>query len=453
MLISLDQIKINNKKTTKTKFTDRNSGTNSVAFLGQKNKSDNISGFSRAAFIASALAAIGGLTLLAFKVQKINSTRINNIADDSYKTLLVQGLKDKFNMDIKKEQLQSVMGADEFRETIKKYSPEDFSLGNPLSKDSKEFFKNVTEGKFRVTLHNHSTFSDGLMSPQNFIDMASQYADKVAKKLSQSDTRPPFIIALTDHDDVDGCKEIIKIIAQNPEKYKNLKFVAGAELIVRKGNTHFDLTALGVNPFDENLNKYLNNLKMNRTNSAQKFISQANELTGQNITLEQLEKTGYNGKNILGNKSGIVYLVDVMGAYRKNSDKKYSESIRNLFNKNRVSYQDTLEVDFVIDAVKNSKAVLALTHPAKSFKEFNEAWYEGLLKDLKNKGVSGIEANHQYTFEHYRDIKDLDKTNSFSREFAQKNDIFLSGGTDSHFTNIFGHHHKLNDGTLNEFLS
>lgn len=452
MLVSLGQNKVNKLKA----FNPQPKKGLNVKFVGNSTYKNNslepspkLSTLKKIALIATTTLAMGGLAFVVLKNKKISP---NQFKDNRYKDFLIKGLKEKFNINVKNENLKSVMGADEFKNTIKKYSPEDFSIGNHLSNDPKEVFKNVIDGKFRVTLHNHSNFSDGRLSAQEFIDMAAQYADKVAKKLPETDKRPPFIIALTDHDNFDGCQEIIKIISQNPEKYKNLKFVAGSELSVKKDGKHFDLTALGVNPFDKNLNKYVNDIKANRTNSAKNFITDINELTNQNITLEQVVEVGRKGKKTLENKSGVVYLVDTMKVLKKISAPKHSEQIDRLFNQSKVSYKDTPDFELAIDVSKKANGVLSLTHPARSFRNVDENYFKGLLQDLKNKGISGIEANYQYTSTHHEQIGSIGKINDLSNEFIKNNDMFASGGTDSHGANIFGHHHKVDDELLKKFL-
>lgn len=413
---------------------------------------------SKILLITAGAVALGIAAVAIFRNKNKKTSPISfeghpqKLAADEYKNIMVKGLKNKFNIDINPGSLKSIMGATEFREVIKKYSPEDFSLGNPKSQEHKDFFKNVIDGKFRISLHSHSVFSDGHMTPQNFIDMAAKYADKVAKKLPKEDTKPAFIIALTDHDNFEGCQEVVKIIAENPEKYKNLKFVPGAELSVREGDKHFDLTALGVNPFDENLNKYTEELKNKRAKSAQHFIKRVNDITGQDLKLEDLEKIDYKGKKTLHNRSGVVYIRNVMKAVLGKSDANHHGQIKNIFKERNYSDRDIPDIGNAIGIVKNAGGTLALTHPAKSFPNCNINWYKGLLQNLKNKGVSGIEANQQYTFQHYQEIRNLEEINSISRDFAKNNDMFISGGTDSHKQDIFSHHHKIDNELLNSFF-
>lgn len=375
-----------------------------------------------------------------------------NEKTNQYRELIAKGLKNKFGIDIKSRNLKSILGIEEFRDLIKKYSPSDFSLGNPRSEDPKDFFKNVTECKFRISLHSHSVFSDGRLTPQEFIDMSVKYADKVARKLPKEDAKPPFVIALTDHDNFEGCQEIIKIIAQSPKKYKNLKFVSGAELSVKDGHNHFDLTALCVNPFDENLTKYVNDLKNSRANSAREFIWRINLDTGTNLNIEEIEKNGSKEKKTLQNRSGVVYSYDMLNAILNQVNDKHHDHIKHLFNTNNYSDRNTPSMDVIIDVVKKASGESSLTHPARSFPNCNLNWYQEFLQHLKNKGVIGIEANHQYTFDHHKKIGNLEQINSVSREFAKNNDMFVSGGTDSHEYDIFGHHHKISNELLKSFL-
>ena len=396
-------------------------------------------------------------TVLIFKNRKVkpsDTTSDNSVIAKAtdYTNLVSKGLKEKFGIDAKPKSLASIMGGEEFKNVIKKYTSEDFALGNPKNKDLKDFFKNAVDGKFRISLHSHSVFSDGRLTPQEFIDMAAKYADKVAKKLPKDDTRPPFIVALTDHDNFEGCQEIVKIIAQNPEKYKNLKFVSGAEMSVKDGSNHFDLTALGVNPFDENLTRHTEDLKAKRANSANRFIKHVNEITGQKLTLEELENTDYKGKKTLQNRSGVVYIRNLMKTVLKRIPEVHHENVKNIFKSKGYSDRDIPQMEDVIRVVKKAGGELSLTHPAKSFPNSDIGWFKGFLQHLKDKGVSGIEANHQYTHEHYSEISNLEQINTVSREFAQTNGMFLSGGTDSHKYDIFGHHHKISDELLKSFL-
>jgi len=404
-----------------------------------------------------------------------SGTVTNNILDIKYKKALVEGLKTKFGITTKVENLSSIVGPEEFSALIKKYEPEHFKraavdvIPNGSKEDYKnlsleeleKFYKNIIDGKFRVCLHTHTNCSDGKATPQEFLDCAVRYADKIARK-NPKDGLPPFMIALTDHDTVDGCQEIIKIIAENPKKYKNLKFVAGAELSVKYKDMNFDLTGLALNPFDKNLVKTLNDLKDARENTIREFIKRQNALYGTHCTLEEiveaqrLKSVNKKGKTTLQNRAGVVY---VRHALREIGKRIHNDGHYYLDNGYDLWKKDILSVDEVIQTVKNADGFTSLTHPIKSFWKYMG---DDFLDELRLKGVSGIESRHQYTPSDYYKLRDYNNSyltpgelerfiNNKYEEYAKKHGMFLSGGTDSHEVQIFSREPAI-DGELLEKL-
>ena len=85
---------------------------------------------------------------------------------------------------------------------------------------------------FRMNLHMHSVFSDGSLSIENYLEKGQIYADLTAKKNGDLDRIPPLTLALTDHDEIGGHSNILKILINNPEKYKNLRIVGKIKVII-----------------------------------------------------------------------------------------------------------------------------------------------------------------------------------------------------------------------------
>lgn len=168
--------------------------------------------------------------------------------------------------------LNSIIGASELKKLLNELTPEDFNIGKNL-----EGAKNMT---FRVNLHNHTNFSDGKMTVEEFLDQARKYADRIAENIPK-DNKPPFIIAITDHDTMDGCKEALKIISKAPEKYKNLKIVLGSEISVSNNNPkllsrplNFELIGYCQNPYEKNLVKILDDIQKNRQQNVQIMLDE-----------------------------------------------------------------------------------------------------------------------------------------------------------------------------------
>lgn len=201
--------------------------------------------------------------------------------------------------------LNSVMGKSQLKKLLDEFTAEDFSIKNDF-----EGARNMT---FRVNLHNHTQFSDGKLSVADFLEQARKYADRIAAN-KPADNKPPFTIAITDHDTMEGCKEALKILSENPEKFKNLKVVLGSEISVSNNDSkilakplNFELVGYSQNPYDENLSKLLANIQKTRQENVEKFLTQINEkYPGYNLNLDEAKTFHANLRNMRTN--GVLYL-------------------------------------------------------------------------------------------------------------------------------------------------
>lgn len=160
--------------------------------------------------------------------------------DLEYKKLLQKGLKDTFELSCKVEDLESVVGPDELKSIIDRLNPKQYEVGE----------------NFRANFHLHTKASDGSLTPKEFLELCKEWADKVFKSGKAQDGLPPFSAAITDHDRVRSVKETIALIAKEPDKYKNFKFVAGCEFMFngyKEPYSAFEAVGLGFNPFDKSL--------------------------------------------------------------------------------------------------------------------------------------------------------------------------------------------------------
>lgn len=193
-------------------------------------------------------------------VFRANKISVNDLR---YKEALISGLKDTFSLSVSPEALESVAGPDEFKSLLKKFTQKDFAVGKYFKKITplKDAFENILRGLYRVNLHIHTVFSDGKLTLEDFLRQSFIYANKVAKE-NKPDDLPPYTTAITDHNNVEGVKKAIASIASEPEKYKNLKFVAGCEFRFRDeagSPALHSYEALGFcfNPFDKELSSSL----------------------------------------------------------------------------------------------------------------------------------------------------------------------------------------------------
>ena len=189
----------------------------------------------------------------SFEKQKLHPV------DLAYKKALQKGLKDSYSLNCKIEDLSSIAGPIELKEIIAKLKDFQYKIGE----------------NFRANFHIHTKASDGRLTPQNFLDQCKEWADYIFKSKSKDDL-PPFSASITDHEKINSVKEVIAQISQEPDKYKNFKFVAGCEFLFygyKEPYSAFEAIGLGFNPFDENLSHLFQGYKSkNQISETQKII-------------------------------------------------------------------------------------------------------------------------------------------------------------------------------------
>lgn len=217
----------------------------------------------------------------------------------SFHKILADELSKYTNKSIKAENLKSVMTYEEFLSEISVLKPENFVASE----------QNIENGIFCADLHSHTNYSDGQGTVENILDGVADYANKLYLK-----TKKKFIFAITDHNGVNGVKEALSLIGQNPEKYKNVRFVTGAELSFvmpcEKGSLKYnrlhnqtecaEVLVYGINPFSKNVNNYFNNLYTKREQLWQTVLSELNsDFKELNLTKKEADNLFRNGKDNL----------------------------------------------------------------------------------------------------------------------------------------------------------
>ena len=196
---------------------------------------------------------------------------------NKYLTELAVGLSTEIGEKIKPSQLKSVMTKEEFLKQIPKLTEQNFVAST----------ENIRNGTFIADLHCHTNYSDGRISVQNMLDQAAEYGNRLKNINGKK-----FIFALTDHDGIKGVVEALKIIAKNPKKYENIKFIPASELSfvvhcedgskrAHKYRTDVQMPEAliyNINPFSETSKTFFNDLYSNRKKQTELMIKEANEL-------------------------------------------------------------------------------------------------------------------------------------------------------------------------------
>lgn len=134
------------------------------------------------------------------------------ISDEKYISSLAK------NVECRPENLKAVMGPRELKRRIEKTPPESF---NP---------DNAESGLFNINLHLHTTASDGQFTPQTLFEEVYKQVKNIRKNGKKDD----FVVAISDHDNMEGVKAALSYIAEqtekNPERFNGIRFVPAIEI-------------------------------------------------------------------------------------------------------------------------------------------------------------------------------------------------------------------------------
>ena len=179
--------------------------------------------------------------------------------DIKFKQALIEGVRSKYQFTPKLENLNSIVAPNQLKELLKKLRPQNYAIGKAcFAKEATiDDFENITNGTHCINLHIHTNNSDGCISVQNYLGQARKYGDKLAKIRNESNL-PYYISSISDHNNVNGVQEAIASIAEEPDMFKNFKFVPGCEFMFLDNESGFEFSAFEVlgycfNPFDKEI--------------------------------------------------------------------------------------------------------------------------------------------------------------------------------------------------------
>lgn len=328
--------------------------------------------------------------------------------------------------------IRSIIGPQEFYTITKEFSdnPEYYTPGKNLILDIKDNYnlEGVANKTFRANMHMHTIHSDGRISVKQLLDDSAEYADKVYESIkNRTDIKAkhaPFTIAITDHDTFEGCKEAVKIILDNPEKYKNLRVVLGCEATaenlmlgeaqIKPVNMHIVLNA--INPFDKNLNTFFNNKKEAKTNLIKKIIQDTNNIISeQNSDMSILFSTEEAEELYPVLKNKILHVNYSMKNYIQykiifDTCFKHNIELQKEFAERNINTSDTTYTSFLNKYIPKNKIIYAENN--------YERYYDALIKYVSEQLQIPIE-NAKKKVSINTDCKKLldnisDKINSYS---------------------------------------
>jgi len=253
----------------------------------------------------------------------------------------------------------------------------------------------------RIDLHIHTTASDGTSTPVQILTQAREL------ELGA--------FAITDHDTLDGVKEVLRLGIP-----PSVHFLTGVEISATppppfRCPGSFHILGYGIRPEDPVLNQILFQLQDARKNRNPRIIERLNQL-GLDLSIDEVNQIA--GKGLLGRPHIARLMV------KKGYAHSINDAFDNYLGKGKPAYIDKFRVDtpqaiMLIDA---AGGLPVLAHPYLLETE-SEKELEDLLVMMKAMGLKGLEVYYpdhppEYTEQYI--------------ELARKYGLLLTGGTDFH---------------------
>ncbi|WP_133469356.1 PHP domain-containing protein [Paraglaciecola marina] len=252
----------------------------------------------------------------------------------------------------------------------------------------------------KIDLHSHTHYSDGKLSPEELITRAH--------------TMQVNVLAITDHDTVDGINQAIDYQAQQK---REMQILPGVEISTSWHN--FDIHILGLN-VDHTDPQFLERLELQ---------SQERDRRAQKMS-DKLAKVGID--NVLQDAKTLAGVGQLTRAHfarvlvERNVVKDFDSVFKKYLGKGKkahvkpqwISIQEAIQ--WIHDA--GGKAVLA--HPGHY--DMTSKWLRRLVEDFTQGGGDGMEVTHSHLS---RDKKAL------LTSLAEEHNLQASSGSDFHYPN------------------
>jgi predicted metal-dependent phosphoesterase TrpH len=247
----------------------------------------------------------------------------------------------------------------------------------------------------RGDFHTHSTISDGRLSPTELVDLA--YKNGVR------------ILALTDHDTIDGLAEAFAAA----EKYPDLTLVPGIEMSTDVPGNEVHILGHFIDWHDADFLKTLERLQASRLGRAEKMVARLSEL-GKPVAWERVLEIA--GEGAVGRPHIALALVE------EGHVESTNQAFELYLSRTGPAYvgRERLEPEDVVGLITRVGGLCTLAHP----RELNEAGsLDDLLRRLKDAGLTAMEV-------YYQDYRP-DEIATFG-QLAKRFDLLPLGGSDYH---------------------
>jgi len=240
--------------------------------------------------------------------------------------------------------------------------------------------------------HNHSTCSDGKLTPTQLVDLAA--------------SRGVRIFALSDHDTLDGQEEAARAAARHP----GFTLIPGVELSCDVPGTEVHMLGLFVNRHDQALLDQLEQFRRGRIERAEKMVEALARL---GVPIEWSRVQEIAGEASVGRPHVAQALLE------RGHIQRFEEAFDRYLGRNGPAYfeRQKLTPHDAITMIRAAGGLPIFAHPS-----FTDG-YEEIATDLAAHGLLGMEVYYK----HYEpeQVEAL-------RQLADRLGLFTSGGSDFH---------------------
>lgn len=253
----------------------------------------------------------------------------------------------------------------------------------------------------KTDLHMHSIYSDGSNTPKELIE----------RSLEQETTT----IALTDHDNIEGSKEIIKL------NKGRLYIYSGVELTIKANKGRFHLLGFNIDLENKQLNKELRKQKEDGLYNIMLYIEVLKKDYNIIIPQEEIDAL-YRIKGNVGRPQLALLLIKL--GYCKTVQECFERYLIYAYDKVR-AVKKGISAEQGIELITSSGGVPIIAHPNSLKLEYQEL--KEYIIYLKTIGLQGLETTHPNLSMEERYVY---------HEFAKELNLLESGGTDYHGIDI-----------------
>lgn len=254
----------------------------------------------------------------------------------------------------------------------------------------------------KVDLHIHTTYSDGVFSPEKIVDTAIDAGLDA--------------IAITDHDNV-----LAYPIALNYAKKiadsggKALEILPGVEINTIYKDIEIHILGYFMNRDDSDFQAMLKSQQKARIEQTEQILHLLNKKEGIHVTFDKLKSLVADGGSIgrphiakaITLAGGTTSVMEAYNKYTNNDSEVYVQ-------------RKTISPHEAIEIIYDAGGIPVFAHP------FDVEDAENLIKEFMHYGLRGVEAYHR---------KHSPAMVEYYSSIAEKNGLIITGGSDFHAPN------------------